>query len=350
MSPNVHTMRIDWQSERERIALTRVASDLMGSPPGRGRDPLWWVCPFHDDRNPSLKVDPVRQRWKCFGCGEQGDAATLVMRLHNLTFPEAVRQLTGGSLGLSTYRSTLKPRPARPVGPSGLPASEAVAMVAQSHARLWTSEGSRPLAYLMGERCLTEATIRQARLGWTPGMKLPTAAGGEWTPRGWTIPWFDGDRLTMVNLRRPDATGPKYVHAFRDAPTVFSGTFGTTRPGLPLVVVEGEFDAILLGQELADLALVISLGPASIHPDPTILDRFASYRPWYAAHDADDAGDNAAAHWPASARRVRPPDPFKDWTEAQQEGINLRRWWTDRLAGIENPSLYDWADLETWRW
>ena len=28
------------------------------------------VCPFHNDRNPSMKVD---RRYYCFGCGEKGD-------------------------------------------------------------------------------------------------------------------------------------------------------------------------------------------------------------------------------------------------------------------------------------
>ena len=60
--------------------------------------------------------------------------------------------------------------------------------------------------------------------------------------------------------------------------------------------------------------------------------------PWYVAHDADDAGDKAASEWPARSIRVKPPDPHKDWTEAAQAGIDLRRWWTDRLGGTEAPA------------
>jgi hypothetical protein len=71
---------------------------------------------------------------------------------------------------------------------------------------------------------------------------------------------------------------------------------------------------------------------------------------WYLAHDADDAGDNAALGWPARARRVRPPAPCKDWTEAFQYPINLRRWWTDRLGGIEAPALSSWDELALRRW
>ena len=60
---------------------------------------------------------------------------------------------------------------------------------------------------------------------------------------------------------------------------------------------------------------------------------------WYLATDGDGSGDEAAKDWPR-ARRVRPPSPNKDWTEAAQSGVDLRRWWSDRLAGIEAPERF----------
>ena len=94
--------RIDWETARERIDLAAVATNLLGPPPGRrgerGRT-LWWRCPLgtHEDRNPSFCVDPGKGWWRCFGCGESGDAAALVMRLRGLTFPEAITFLTGNT-------------------------------------------------------------------------------------------------------------------------------------------------------------------------------------------------------------------------------------------------------------
>ena len=343
--------RIDWRIERDRLDLAQVATDLMGQPPGRGRKQgLWWVCPFHDDQNPSLQVDSSRQRWKCFGCGANGDAATLLMRLHNLNFPESIRRLLGSNLASNFPHSTRTPRTVRPVEPSGLSPSEASSLVVESHDRLWTLEGANALQGLICERHLTEATIRQARLGWTPCSDLTTRDGRTYRARGIVIPWHFGERLALVKIRQPPGSTPKYSEAFRNGPTFFSGTMGSVEPGLPLVVVEGEFDALLLGQELAGLALVVSFGPASIRPDLASLDQFARYRPWYAAHDADAAGDAAAAQWPATTRRVRPPGSFKDWTEMRQGGVNLRRWWTDRLLGYHYPELYTWPELEAWRW
>ena len=31
------------------------------------------LCPFHDDTNPSLSVNPSENLWQCFGCGAAGD-------------------------------------------------------------------------------------------------------------------------------------------------------------------------------------------------------------------------------------------------------------------------------------
>ena len=47
-------------------------------------------CPFHEDRNPSMKVD---DRFYCFGCGVTGDAVDLTARLLGLTSKDAALRL-----------------------------------------------------------------------------------------------------------------------------------------------------------------------------------------------------------------------------------------------------------------
>lgn len=51
------------------------------------------VCPFHNDRNPSMSVNQPRQMYHCFSCGAGGDVFKFVMDYENLTFPEALKVL-----------------------------------------------------------------------------------------------------------------------------------------------------------------------------------------------------------------------------------------------------------------
>ena len=39
------------------------------------------LCPFHQERTPSFTVSPARGTYKCFGCGEGGDAISFVEKL-----------------------------------------------------------------------------------------------------------------------------------------------------------------------------------------------------------------------------------------------------------------------------
>ncbi len=51
------------------------------------------VCPFHNDKNPSMSVNQPRQIYHCFSCGAGGDVFRFVMEYENLSFPEALKVL-----------------------------------------------------------------------------------------------------------------------------------------------------------------------------------------------------------------------------------------------------------------
>jgi DNA primase len=51
------------------------------------------LCPFHAEKTPSFMVNPARQSFHCFGCGEGGDVFSFMMKYYNLTFPETLTQL-----------------------------------------------------------------------------------------------------------------------------------------------------------------------------------------------------------------------------------------------------------------
>ena len=65
----------------EQVALTRRGRTFKG------------LCPFHDDHNPSLDVDPERQRYRCWSCQAAGDIFDFVMNRDRVTFREALESL-----------------------------------------------------------------------------------------------------------------------------------------------------------------------------------------------------------------------------------------------------------------
>ncbi len=51
------------------------------------------LCPFHDDKNPSLMISRDKQIFKCFVCGVGGNAFTFVERIEKISFIDAVRKV-----------------------------------------------------------------------------------------------------------------------------------------------------------------------------------------------------------------------------------------------------------------
>lgn len=51
------------------------------------------LCPFHNEKTPSFNVNPAKGIFKCFGCGEGGDAVSFLMKHEHYTYPEALRWL-----------------------------------------------------------------------------------------------------------------------------------------------------------------------------------------------------------------------------------------------------------------
>ena len=63
------------------VTLKRRGSNLTG------------LCPFHNEKTPSFSVNPARNIFKCFGCGEGGDPITFVMKHEQIGYPEALRYI-----------------------------------------------------------------------------------------------------------------------------------------------------------------------------------------------------------------------------------------------------------------
>lgn len=77
-------------AEARGIKLTRHGADLIG------------LCPFHDDRNPSLVITPAKNLWHCLGaCNAGGTAIDWVMKANGISFRHAVELLREDYLPLA---------------------------------------------------------------------------------------------------------------------------------------------------------------------------------------------------------------------------------------------------------
>ncbi|HHX18067.1 MAG TPA: DNA primase [Clostridium sp.] len=51
------------------------------------------LCPFHNEKTPSFYVDPIKQLYYCFGCGNGGSVIQFVMGVENLDYVETIKLL-----------------------------------------------------------------------------------------------------------------------------------------------------------------------------------------------------------------------------------------------------------------
>ncbi|MBV6404012.1 MAG: DNA primase [Flavobacteriales bacterium] len=136
------------------------------------------LCPFHNEKTPSFNVSPALGIFKCFGCGEAGDAITFLQKHEHLSYVEAIRWLA------KRYNIDLPETEATPEQQLEHSERESLAAVQRfatewSTAQLWdTDEGRRiGLAYFH-ERGFRDEVIRTFQLGYVPeqGAAFATAA------------------------------------------------------------------------------------------------------------------------------------------------------------------------------
>jgi hypothetical protein len=76
-----------------------------------------FLCPSHDDHDPSASVNPDGIHWKCFPCGAGGSAIDLVMAVRQCDRDTAVNEIVGGYSGPingHAKASTAKPKTDKP--------------------------------------------------------------------------------------------------------------------------------------------------------------------------------------------------------------------------------------------
>ena len=169
----------------------------------RGRE-FVGLSPFTNEKTPSFTINDDKGFYHCFSSGEHGDIFKFVMKMQNLSFPEAVERLAEEA-GLEMPRQTERDAQEAVQGARGREAVEAACILYEEALR--APEGRRALEYLKG-RGLTDETIKRFRLGYAPnGNVLKT----KFLQRG-----VKEDVLLETRLLSPGKDGRESFDFFRD--------------------------------------------------------------------------------------------------------------------------------------
>lgn len=126
-----------------------------------------WVgrCPFHNEKTGSFTVHPRNQHWKCYGCGEGGNAIDFVMKMKGCDFVEAVKTVAGicGMTITDDYHETAEQRTVRERKAQQVDVNKLAVVWFQNQLRA----NKEAMAYIEG-RGWNEETVQQWELGYAP--------------------------------------------------------------------------------------------------------------------------------------------------------------------------------------
>lgn len=227
-------------------------------------------CPFcgGKDRFHVQPGHPKGGRWMCRGCGEGRwhDDIDYIKRRDGVDFRTACERL-GRSLEGRTSRKAApqKARQFTPAAPAAEQAKGPPTIKWQQGAHdyctrcedtLWGKAGKAGRDYLASRGLTHESVIAAAGLGYNP--QPYREQWGQYDvslPPGIVIPWLIRGEYWNVNMRNLGSGSGKYKRAVGSINSVYRVQY--IRLDCTVVMVESEFDALIIRQELFDLNLLV---------------------------------------------------------------------------------------------
>jgi DNA primase len=278
------------------------------------------LCPFHQERTPSFTVTPARGTFKCFGCGEGGDAIAFVEKIENVDFVGAIEFLAQ-RFGIELEYEEISPEADRERRRRERLHTLLERATVFYERVLWESEHGAFAREYLASRGLGEEVCRTFRLGYAPvggllarralqegyeqddlrATGLGNRRGNDYFQRRLVFPLADArGRVRGFQARKLHDDDPlpgKYVNS-PDSELFHKGDLlyglDTGRQAIAkedrAVVVEGNTDVIALRQA-GFLPVVASMGTALTPAQLKELARLT--RRLFLCFDADAAGQEA---------------------------------------------------------
>lgn len=278
------------------------------------------LCPFHQERTPSFIVTPARGTFKCFGCGEGGDAISFVQRMDNLDFVGAIEVLA------KRFGVELEYEESNPEADRERRRRERLLQLLERatvfyERILWDTEQGKLARDYLASRGLGEEIARTFRLGYAPGgptltrlaqqqeftqdellaAGLANRRGNDYFNRRLLFPLADARGqvrgFQARKLHDDDPLQAKYVNSPESATfkkgDLLYGLDGARQPIAKqdrAVIVEGNTDVIALRQAGFE-PVVASMGTALTEAQLRELNRLT--KRLFLCFDSDAAGQEA---------------------------------------------------------
>jgi len=314
---------------------------------------FWTCCPWCGTGDDRFHVWPYRveaednptTHW-CRICGSNGDIVSFIEYVENRDFIDACGVLNIDLNGSPVSKPRVKYHPNDDEAPADKWRPIAIEFAKECKAVLWSEQGKNALSWLRA-RGLSDDTINRAGLGYNPATRWDEKEDWAveyrkdikkvWVPRGIVIPWVVERQLWKISIRRPDPELQRDIERGIEHPAKYvaiaggsNGLYGvdTFNYERPTVVVEGEFDKLILSQVVGSNANVFATGSTAkgrgekwallIAQSPTVL----------IAYDADEGGKKAMKdYWLKYLPQSLPWQPWaKDINAMFLEGQDLKEW------------------------
>ena len=282
----------------------------------------WGICPFHNDKKPSMSVSPSRGIFKCFSCGAGGDALAFLVKIQNREYKDVILELADKygielpkKYGASSETKSLK--------------KDMIKACAEAakfyHMQLRSADDANKAMTALRKRNVDDTIIDKFTLGWAPnkydtlykelkkefkdeilekaGLILKSNSGGyiDRFRNRIIIPIQNenGEYVAFGARAVDEGQNPKYLNSsdsliYNKSKLLFglNSAQDAIKAEDGVVIMEGYFDVISAQAHGVENA-VASCGTALTPDHVKLLSRYTKSRRIFLSFDTDKAGVNA---------------------------------------------------------
>ena len=282
----------------------------------------WGICPFHNDKKPSMSVSPSRGIFKCFSCGAGGDALAFLVKIQNREYKDVILELAD-KYGIELPTKYNASSETKSLKKEMIKACTKAAKF--YHIQLRSADDANKAMTALRKRDVDDNVIDKFTLGWAPnkydtlykelkkefkdeilekaGLILKSNSGGyiDRFRNRIIIPIQNenGEYVAFGARAVDEGQNPKYLNSsdsliYNKSKLLFglNSAQDTIKSEDGVVIMEGYFDVISAQAHGVENA-VASCGTALTPDHVKLLSRYTKSRRIFLSFDTDKAGVNA---------------------------------------------------------